>query len=66
MYIRVIIKIYRREFIRRMKPETKRKVAGIVALILALIMILSSVSVIFVGMAGSESAEAVINGGLLL
>ena len=34
---------------KRMKPETKRKLAGLMALFLAAIMLLSSVSVLIFG-----------------
>lgn len=46
---------------RKKKAEIKRKVAGIVAFLLAIIMILSSVSFIFVGNAGA--AELNTTGG---
>ncbi len=34
---------------RRMKAETRRKIAGVIALVLVGIMFLSSISVIFIG-----------------
>lgn len=34
---------------RRMKAETRRKIAGVIALLLVGIMFLSSISVLFVG-----------------
>ncbi len=42
---------------KRMKPETKRKVAGFVAVLLIAAMVLSSVSVLFIDAAEMPPAE---------
>lgn len=42
---------------RRMKPETKRKIAGFVAILLIAAMVLSSVSILFIDAAELPSAE---------
>jgi hypothetical protein len=46
----------------RIKPKTKRTVAGIVAILLAVAMLLSSVSVLFIEGAGAAEINC-LNGG---
>lgn len=47
---------------KRVKPQTKRRVAGIVALLLVIAMVLSSVSVIFIDGASAGAYIELIGG----
>lgn len=54
-----------RLYMLRIKPQTKRKIAGIVAFLLALILVLSSFSVLFVGNSSQSSAIETTGGQLV-
>lgn len=51
---------------KRVKPEVKRKIAGIVAILLILTIIFSSISVLFIDGVSASEISASIMGGMFI